>query len=260
MVETRTHKDSGADCQGLKPDVRVSAKMSHLLLLLSLRWEGEWAGAEEGGERLKLNVPEINVGLSTVSLEDHAGYELQTPGPVTMQEGLHVLVTCTFSYLQMESLWTHFPSSVSWKGPTYTRILKQTNQKPQKRTLGCFHNLRDPPTNTCSLNIRDARREDGRVYLFLLEREIWEGDVGNRGPVVKFTFKYKTEFLNVTDLTQTPDIQVAALLESGQPGTLICSMPAACNWRKPHTFFWIWDTLISLGPGTAHLSEVTIIL
>lgn len=82
--------------------------MSHLLLLLSLRWEGEWAGAEEGGERLKLNVPEINVGLSTVSLEDHAGYELQTPGPVTMQEGLHVLVTCTFSYLQMESLGPTF--------------------------------------------------------------------------------------------------------------------------------------------------------
>lgn len=77
-------------------------------------------GQREGGERLKLNAPEINVGLSTVSLEDHAGSELQTLGPITVQEGLHVLVICTF-YLQMESL-----------GPTIHLLFPGRGQ----RTLG----------------------------------------------------------------------------------------------------------------------------
>lgn len=103
--------------------------MSPLLLLLSLKWGDEWAGAEEGGGLLELNVTEINVGLCTVSLEEHTGYEQQVPGLVTVQEGLHIPVPCTFSYLPDDGItWTHFPASGSWKVPTYTRIFKQTNQ------------------------------------------------------------------------------------------------------------------------------------
>ncbi|KAF5917080.1 hypothetical protein HPG69_014005 [Diceros bicornis minor] len=141
---------------------------------------------------------------------------------------------------------THSTSSGSWKGANIHQdppvATSKMGQKLQERTLGHFHFLRDPQTNNCSLRIRDIRKKDGGMYLFRLER----------GPVVKFSFKYKTFSLNVTSLIQTPDIQVPATLESGCPGSLASSMPAACNWRKLLIFSCISDT-------PAHISEVTII-
>lgn len=65
--------------------------------------------------------------------------------------------------------------------------------------------------------------------------------------------------LSLPALTQTPDIQVPATLESDHPVNLTCYVSAACKSRKPLTFSWTWGTVISLGPGTPHFSESTII-
>ncbi|XP_058281495.1 sialic acid-binding Ig-like lectin 7 [Hylobates moloch] len=65
--------------------------------------------------------------------------------------------------------------------------------------------------------------------------------------------------LSFSALTQAPDIQVPATLESGCPANLTCYVSAACKSRKPLIFSWTWGTVICLGPGTPHFSEITII-
>ncbi|XP_006901949.1 PREDICTED: sialic acid-binding Ig-like lectin 8-like [Elephantulus edwardii] len=183
--------------------------------------------------------------------EEYPGYVLQIPESVTVQKGLCVYVPCTFSY--PTDGWNHSdPLYIFWflKGANVHSdppvVTNQPGRKLQERTEGRFLLLGNPLTNNCSLRIRDTREKDGMSYFFRLER----------GPVVRFSFTYKTLSLNVKALTQTPDIQVPATLETGHPGSLTCSMPAACQWRKSLIFSWKWGSLISLG---LHDSEVTIL-
>uniref|UniRef100_A0A8C3WRF9 Ig-like domain-containing protein n=1 Tax=Catagonus wagneri TaxID=51154 RepID=A0A8C3WRF9_9CETA len=61
-------------------------------------------------------------------------------------------------------------------------------------------------------------------------------------------------------LTQTPDIRVQGVLESGRPGTVTCAMPGACEWGTPPTFSWMGVALHSLGPGPPSSSVLTFTL
>ncbi|KAM6223580.1 sialic acid-binding Ig-like lectin 14 [Rhynchocyon petersi] len=184
-------------------------------------------------------------------LEENPEYVLQVAESVTVQKGLCVFVPCTFYYPR--DGWNHSdPLYIFWflKGADiYSDLPVATNKPGQKlheRAQGRFLLLGDPQANNCSLSIGDAREKDGTSYFFRLER----------GSVVRFSFKYKTLSLNVIALTQTPDIQVPAILESGRPGKLTCSMPASCQWRRSLIISWKWGTFFSL---SLHDSEVTII-
>nr|XP_055226240.1 sialic acid-binding Ig-like lectin 14 [Gorilla gorilla gorilla] len=125
--------------------------------------------------------------------------------------------------------------------------------KREARTISNF--LGDPRTDICSLSIRDTRRKDGGVYLSRLER----------GPVMKFSFKQKTLSLNVTGLCLSPSQPSPRHLtsKSQQLWNLAilrtCYVSAAWKSRKSLIFSWTWGTVISLGPGTPHFSEITII-
>ncbi|XP_039715014.1 sialic acid-binding Ig-like lectin 14, partial [Pteropus medius] len=129
------------------------------------------------------------------SLQDNSRYELRVQKSVTVQEGLCVVVPCSFSY----------PSS-AWRPPaelyvywylhgsnTRRNSLVATNDPTKAvsvETQGRFHLLGDPMTNNCSLSIRDARKSDSGNYFFRVER----------GYYVKYNYHNETLDLQVTGM------------------------------------------------------------
>ena len=94
---------------------------------------------------------------------------------VTVQEGLCVLVLCSFSYPwggwnspgELYIYW--FQDRVYQR---YSRLVATNNPERQvdTETRSRFRLLGDPRTNNCSLSIRDARKSDTGIYSFRVER------------------------------------------------------------------------------------------
>nr|XP_044615712.1 LOW QUALITY PROTEIN: sialic acid-binding Ig-like lectin 5 [Equus asinus] len=187
------------------------------------------------------------------SLQEYPGYQLQLTESVTVQEGLCVLVLCSFSYpwdrrrnfpRELYIYW--FRNGDSWP---YS-ILVATNNPEQQvdtETQGRFRLVGDPRTNNCSLSIRDARKSDTGIYSFRVER----------GYYVNYSYRDKKLHLLVTDLTQKPDIHLLEPLESGRPTKLTCSLPGSCEGGRPLWFSWEGTALHSLDPKTLRSSVLT---
>ncbi|XP_006901948.1 PREDICTED: sialic acid-binding Ig-like lectin 6-like [Elephantulus edwardii] len=188
-----------------------------LLLLLSLLWEG--------------------------ILTQRWPVELELQESATVQEGLCLFVPCKF-HPQNPYLSTRvflFQKGVDLKDDALVATNRQPVEKLQERTQGRFLL---PWTSNCSLIIRDAKKADSGTYLF------WVGFSYNRQ-----TYGKKTLSLNVTALTQSPSIQVPAVLASGHPRNLTCTVPWACEQGTPPLFSWTSAALTSPGPRT-YLSSV----
>lgn len=129
------------------------------------------------------------------SLQQEAGYELQVQKSVTVQEGLCVLVPCSFSYPETRTYWTS-PAKpfIFWfrdgDDSDYDAAVATNNpyRTVRTETKGRFHVPRDLSTNNCSLSITDARREDTGTYFFRV-------DNGNK---VKYNYIWNKLSLNVT--------------------------------------------------------------
>ncbi|XP_011382881.1 sialic acid-binding Ig-like lectin 14 [Pteropus vampyrus] len=184
------------------------------------------------------------------SLQDNSRYELRVQKSVTVQEGLCVVVPCSFSY--PSSAWRP-PAElyVYWylHGPNTRRNSLVATNDPTKavsvETQGRFHLLGDPMTNNCSLSIRDARKSDSGNYFFRVER----------GYYVKYNYHNETLDLQVTVLTEKPDIRIPEGLESGRPTLLTCSLPGYCGGGSL-SFSWAGAALGSLKPQTLLTSSV----
>ncbi|XP_077648906.1 sialic acid-binding Ig-like lectin 11 [Urocitellus parryii] len=116
--------------------------------------------------------------LGAGSLQKKQSSWLQMQEAVTVQEGLCVLVSCSFSY--PEAGWNH-------STPTYGSWYKTNNSKPdpedndlvatnnpdkeakEKYKLH-FRLLGDPQANNCSLSISEVRKDDSGTYYFHLEQ------------------------------------------------------------------------------------------
>ncbi|XP_077648907.1 sialic acid-binding Ig-like lectin 11 [Urocitellus parryii] len=116
--------------------------------------------------------------LGAGSLQKKQSSWLQMQEAVTVQEGLCVLVSCSFSY--PEAGWNH-------STPTYGYWYKTKNCKydPKNSTLMATNNpdkeakekyklhfrlLGDPQANDCSLSISEVRKDDSGTYYFHLEQ------------------------------------------------------------------------------------------
>ncbi|KAM6223604.1 sialic acid-binding Ig-like lectin 11 [Rhynchocyon petersi] len=185
-------------------------------------------------------------------------YTLQVQRSVTVQEGLCVSIRCTFSYPRDK--WTDSDSElVYWfkKGPrnfetkNEAPVATNNSEKDVKRVSeGRFQLLRDPGVNSCSLSITDARKEDGGTYFFRVER----------GKHFKYSYRDPVLTVNVTALTQVPDIIITEPLESGRPSLVTCSVPGACDRGTPLTFSWTGAALWSQGSplGVYNSSAITL--
>ncbi|KAK1329858.1 hypothetical protein QTO34_010041 [Cnephaeus nilssonii] len=189
------------------------------------------------------------------SLQEKPGFELRVQESATVQEGLCVHVPCSFSYPQdwqfpsakLYTYWYRHRYNTNYGEPVASNEL---NKPLERETQGRFH-LADPTTNNCSLQIRDARRSDAGIYTFRLEI---------RNPVYVFqgyTYQDKKLALQVTALTEKPQIRIPEPLESGRPTQLACSLPGAWEGGRPLTFSWAGAAVDSLDSRTLRSSLLT---
>uniref|UniRef100_G1M760 Sialic acid binding Ig like lectin 5 n=1 Tax=Ailuropoda melanoleuca TaxID=9646 RepID=G1M760_AILME len=187
------------------------------------------------------------------SLQEDPGFELRVQDSVTVQEGLCVQVSCSFSYP-----WSSWPSTgmpyMNWfrvGDSSYKRYPVATNDRRKTvktETQGRFHLVGNSWDNNCSLRIREARRSDQAVYEFQVDT----------GDYRKYTYRDKQLALQVTALTQKPDIHFLEPLKSGHPTNLTCSLLGSCEEERSLTFSWVGGALDSLDPRTLRSSVLTL--
>uniref|UniRef100_A0A8C9Q3H9 Ig-like domain-containing protein n=1 Tax=Spermophilus dauricus TaxID=99837 RepID=A0A8C9Q3H9_SPEDA len=168
---------------------------------------------------------------------------------VTVQEGLCVLVPCSFSYPgsrkgPVSGYWFPAGANKHHGAPVAT---KKPTRKVNNKTKYRFHLLGDPGTNNCSLSITDAKRNDSGSYFFRMEKG-----------KLKWNYCDNMVSVHVTALTHIPDILIPGTLESGRPSNLTCSVPWACEQGTPPTFSWEGPSVSSLGPNITHSSVLTL--
>ncbi|XP_047646302.1 sialic acid-binding Ig-like lectin 14 [Phacochoerus africanus] len=187
------------------------------------------------------------------SLQQDQGFWLQVQESVAVQECLGVHVTCSFSFS-----WSYWSSPgqlfIYWFREGDNTLVGEpvaTNNphrpvNPQTRDR--FQLSGDPQNKDCSLSIRDARMSDTGVYVLRLEE-------GNR---VKHTYTDKKLKVQVTALTEKPDIHFLEPLESGRPTNLTCSLPLVCDGGRLVHFSWAGAALDAVDPEALGSSVLTL--
>ncbi|XP_019490390.1 PREDICTED: myeloid cell surface antigen CD33-like isoform X2 [Hipposideros armiger] len=173
-----------------------------------------------------------------------------------VQEGLCVFVPCNFTYPRTYNpYWSDSDLAHGFwfrEGANEKQDAAVATNKPdwkvQEETQSRFYLLGNPQTYNCSLDIRDARRNDDGKYFFRIER-------GQNKP---WSYRSNLLFVHVTSLTHTPLIRIPGTLESGLPRNLTCSVPWACERGTPPIFSWTSAALTSLGPRTLLSSVITL--
>ncbi|XP_075393392.1 sialic acid-binding Ig-like lectin 10 [Tenrec ecaudatus] len=180
-------------------------------------------------------------------------YNLQVQRSATVQEGLCISILCTFNY-PWEGWKDSDPAYGYWfrEGTDSISGAPVATNHPLRRvylgTQDRFLLLGDPQNQNCSLMIRDARREDTARYFFRVERG-----------TLKYNYLYYMMSLEVTGLTQKPDVFIPATLEPGRPAKLVCLFPGVfADCPKP-TLSWTGVALYPKQPEpqTSPFSELT---
>uniref|UniRef100_A0A0P6JTP3 Sialic acid-binding Ig-like lectin 5 n=1 Tax=Heterocephalus glaber TaxID=10181 RepID=A0A0P6JTP3_HETGA len=187
------------------------------------------------------------------SLQQDRKFQIIVQESVTVQQGLCVLLPCSFSY--PSSLWISSGEFyMSWfriRHNPYNGDPVATNNPNYELTTEIkdrFHLLGDIRTRNCSLSIRGAKMVDSRSYVFRIETKKHDKYFYAKNPVK----------LQVTALTEKPIIHIAEPLESSRPTQLTCSLPGSCKGGPPLTFSWSGDALNSMDSGALTSSVLTL--
>ncbi|XP_051845560.1 SIGLEC family-like protein 1 [Antechinus flavipes] len=175
-------------------------------------------------------------------LQQEAAFSLNVPETVTVQEYLCVQIPCNFSFHGKNKPNNIF-FSWFWNKKKSTNLVATNNS--QRNVSVNFRNrfkIGNFSNHNCSLIIRNAQKFDAGNYIISVDR-------GKSKPDFE-----KKVFVNVSDLTQKPDIQVPKTLKSGDQETLICKMPEVCV-DSSHTFLWIGSALSSQNPAARILTS-----
>uniref|UniRef100_A0A8C5EXX1 Ig-like domain-containing protein n=1 Tax=Gopherus evgoodei TaxID=1825980 RepID=A0A8C5EXX1_9SAUR len=105
------------------------------------------------------------------------GFTLTVPRSVSVQEGLCILVPCTFTYpasydtdnswARLYRYWYKDPANVGWDPPVAS---SNPSRGVSQETLGRFQLAENPADGDCSLQISDARRTDAGRYFLRVEK------------------------------------------------------------------------------------------
>ncbi|XP_044847597.1 sialic acid-binding Ig-like lectin 13 [Mauremys mutica] len=205
------------------------------------------------------------------SLSQLPGFTLTVPQSVSVQEGLCVLVPCTFTYpasfdtdnplAQLYGHWYKEPAT----GQDLPVASSISSLRVSQETKGRFRLTEDPAHGDCSLQISDAQRMDAGRYSFSFEKGAFEhtyrsNSDGSDPPLT----------ISVTGLTEEPEIQISparglpGTLLAGQPVTVTCTAPGRCS-GPPSRVTWMGpfsdtarDISVQLANGTwAHSSALS---
>nr|XP_014338767.1 PREDICTED: sialic acid-binding Ig-like lectin 10 isoform X3 [Bos mutus] len=179
-------------------------------------------------------------------------FKLQVQEFVMVQEGLCMVVPCSIFYPSRGWSPTTPAYGFWFRDQTPKPSLPVATNKPDQdvdtSTQGRFQLLGDP-SESCSLLIREAHLEDSAVYFFRFER----------GDYVKYNFMEYKFYLEVTALTQKPEIYVPEILQPGPQGTLFCAFNWIFDECPVPTLSWIGNTVSphEASSRTSYFSELT---
>ncbi|XP_039369245.1 sialic acid-binding Ig-like lectin 12 [Mauremys reevesii] len=175
------------------------------------------------------------------SLAQEPGFTLTVPQSVSVQEGLCVLVPCTFMY--PASYDTDNPSAQlygqwykeSATGGQDTLVANSaTSLGVSQETQGRFRLTGNPARGDCSLQISDARRTDAGRYFLYIEKGLldhtYRSNSDGTDPALT---------ISVPGLTEEPEIQISpaqglpGTLVAGKPVTVTCTAPGRCSGPPP---------------------------
>ncbi|XP_017536234.3 sialic acid-binding Ig-like lectin 10 [Manis javanica] len=200
-------------------------------------------------------LPLLSAVLWGASWASDPRYRLQVQELVTVQEGLCVFVPCSVSY-PLEG-WTDATPALGYWFVDMTETTagspvatNNQDRQVQAGTQGRFQLIGHPQNQSCSLLIREAQRGDQAMYFFRVER----------GQRVRYNFIKNKFYLEVTALTQKPDVFVPETLEPGHQATLICVFNGSFEECPAPTFSWMGAILSSQGtrPTTSHFSVLNL--
>uniref|UniRef100_A0A0A0MUM4 Ig-like domain-containing protein n=1 Tax=Papio anubis TaxID=9555 RepID=A0A0A0MUM4_PAPAN len=190
------------------------------------------------------------LGAGSLNKDPSYSPSLQVQRLVTVQEGLCVMVPCNLSYPRdgwnestaAYGYWFKAGTNTNTGAPVATNNL---SREVEMSARGRFQLTGDPGKGSCSLVIR----EDEAQYFFRVER----------GSRARYNFVNDWFILEVTALTQKPDVFIPETLEPGQPVTVICVFNWASEECPAPSFSWTGTALSSQGtkPTTSHFSVLS---
>ncbi|XP_060031366.1 sialic acid-binding Ig-like lectin 10 isoform X2 [Erinaceus europaeus] len=142
-------------------------------------------------------------------------YRLQVQREVRVQEGLCVLVPCSFSYPRdgwddsTPALGYWYKDSGVSMASDYVVAVNNQKKWVHWSTRDRFQLVGDPQSMSCSLLIKEAKREDSGQYYFRVER----------GSKVKFNYKNFEFSLEVTDAPRNLEISISLNSAAVEPQT-----------------------------------------
>uniref|UniRef100_A0A2K6B3H8 Sialic acid binding Ig like lectin 11 n=1 Tax=Macaca nemestrina TaxID=9545 RepID=A0A2K6B3H8_MACNE len=194
------------------------------------------------------------LGAGSLNKDPSYSPSLQVQKLVTVQEGLCIMVPCNLSYPRdgwnestaAYGYWFKARTNTNTDAPVATN---NPSREVEMSARGRFQLTGDPGKGSCSLVIRDAQREDEAQYFFRVER----------GSRVRHNFVHNWFILQVTALTQKPDVYIPETLEPGQPVTVVCVFNWASEECPAPSFSWTGTALSSQGtkPMTSHFSVIS---
>ncbi|XP_066465471.1 sialic acid-binding Ig-like lectin 13 [Eleutherodactylus coqui] len=189
-----------------------------------------------------------------ITCQVHAGYSINVPPSVRVQEGLCVTIPCNFTAAYRNTFSNSFGY---WRRePPDSYYIVATNDKSSPGRKPNFYLTGNPDTGDCSLKITNARKEDAGIYFFRFEE--------NKNSPVKFGFNDKAKTtVTVIDLTEEPVISDPWTVIAGINKTLTCTPPGNCSatalviqWKKSNVAgVWENSSNVTFTPSLYDLQE-----
>ncbi|XP_039369252.1 sialic acid-binding Ig-like lectin 12 [Mauremys reevesii] len=206
------------------------------------------------------------------SLSQLPGFTLMVLQSVSVQEGLCILIPCTFTFpasydtdnpsAHLYGYWYKEPATGGQDLPV---AASTTNLRVSQETQGRFRLTGDPAHGDCSLQISDARRTDAGRYFFSFEKGLLEHTYRSNSDGADSALT-----ISVPGLTEEPEIQISparglpGTLLAGEPVTVTCTAPGRCSGPPPQVTWTgpfsdrAWDISAQLANGTwAHSSTLS---
>nr|XP_048683957.1 sialic acid-binding Ig-like lectin 16 [Caretta caretta] len=173
------------------------------------------------------------------SLCQQPGFTLTVRQSVSVQEGLCVLVPCTFAYpawydtdnpwARLYGHWYKEPATAGQDPPVAS---SDPSRWVSQETQGRFRLAGDLTRGDCSLQINDAQGTDAGRYFLRVEKG-----------KLKYNYLFNSDgtdlILSVPGLTEEPEIQISparglpGMLLAGEPVTVTCTAPGRCSGPPP---------------------------